>query len=374
MEDNVKKIYDNFEVLEKIGDKDSYIFRENNKYLKIKSEDEYKALLELDSIYNKLNKNVSMKNFYSCLIKFILNSETKFNKLKDIIGKSNKMLIYRSIYDVFLEDKLEIGDITIYNLNKNKKYLENKNKKYKSNFFENLNSECIVEIKIEAVDSEAAFDIADKKIEEFINFLCFFHNENKVKKLFFKNINFQENQLLISDKRIVENMDKKIGFPIDLDYFKSQLLKDKILNILSKESNSKLEDSIKNCIIWVGESLRDKKHSSSFLKLVIALESLFFMNGGVITPSILSFVSESTALILGENYEERIRIEKNIKDIYSKRSSITHSGKQDEKLYIQKYYLFEIIRKVIKVLLSEEYLECKNKEDVVKKLKVIKYS
>jgi hypothetical protein len=121
--------------------------------------------------------------------------------------------------------------------------------------------------------------------------------------------------------------------------------------------------------------MADPSPQSAFIKAAIALEIIFtYTERDIITPSIMNQISESIALILGSSVDERLKLEKRVKELYGLRSKIVHSGKKDIN---QADYetLLEIARSVIIRILTSDKL---NSVDCVEKLynilKKFKYS
>jgi len=164
--------------------------------------------------------------------------------------------------------------------------------------------------------------------------------------------------------------------PIDDPYFtNSESGYDKLWENIDKVNLSKLGKRICTAIEWIGRSLIEKTVQTAFIEASVALESIFtFSEKTIVTPSILSQISESVALLLGNTTEHRIAIEKQIKQLYSIRSGIVHAG--DKEVAASDYNLFiQYIRLVIAKLLTEEaFIKCNTIEDVYSVLKHMKYS
>ena len=110
----------------------------------------------------------------------------------------------------------------------------------------------------------------------------------------------------------------------------------------------------------------------SLLKAVIALEGIFYYQDKLLSPSSLYTICDSSALLLGNDYSEKIDIEKKLKNIYGKRSAISHSGRGEISIY-ERNYIIMIIKRLIDTFLTSEYSSCKNKQDIMKKVKEIRY-
>ena len=347
--------------------------------LYINSEDINKTKALLYSIYyEKYATKITAKTFYKIIIDYII-EKNKNKKIEDCIPKEVEFKVYKEFYGIKVDKKVEFGDFVIYNLKDNeikKNLIEGKDNSY---FLEGQNS-YILETKILSCEGEAALINADKKNENFINFLYFI--TKNIPNCWFsskKDLIEYSGGIAYSEKNWCEKFTDKPKTIIDLDkiyceYIKKQPTLSKICEICTLKPKNKLEEAIKMAINWCGESIKEINLASSLLKVVIALEVLLSYNEGPINPSILSQISEATALIIGSDCQERLDIEKNLKRIYSNRSAITHSGNESKASILDRNYMLEVVAQVIGALLTEEYSKCTNKEEVIDKLKKKKYS
>lgn len=99
--------------------------------------------------------------------------------------------------------------------------------------------------------------------------------------------------------------------------------------------------------------------SLSFLSLMIASEVLFNPGSGDITYRI----SRNFAVLLGNSVDDAKRIQKEIKELYKKRSSLVHSGKEiwifvgeDDDVSKIRNYVRESIKKIIPMNLPKDDL------------------
>ena len=96
--------------------------------------------------------------------------------------------------------------------------------------------------------------------------------------------------------------------------------------------------------------------------------------GQIITPGITHQISESAAIIIGDTFDDRIKVEKDIKELYGKRSSIVHSGERD--IDIKDYYKFFFYVKdiIIKLITFDKYKNINTVKELHSLIKKIKYS
>lgn len=113
---------------------------------------------------------------------------------------------------------------------------------------------------------------------------------------------------------------------IDDDYFKDKKFSS-LFQLITDHSRTDLQDRLFLTSLWLGQAIRNNDIIDGYLKAIIAIEILFSTNiNGVMSPSIVYQISESIALLLGKNVENCLAIEKEIKDLYGKRSGIVHNG------------------------------------------------
>jgi len=154
--------------------------------------------------------------------------------------------------------------------------------------------------------------------------------------------NIQYQNLFHLDDSEIENVQKfleVIEIPLKFDYLKMA------------HENFELSYTVSN-------------PSLSFLSLVIASEILFNPGSGDITYRI----SRNFAVLLGTSIEDAKHIQKEIRELYRKRSKLVHSGKEivnfvGEEDYVLKirYYVRESIKKIISMnLLKDDLLDFLN--------------
>jgi len=126
---------------------------------------------------------------------------------------------------------------------------------------------------------------------------------------------------------------------------------------------------------WVGQSYGDRARPSSFLKAAIALETLFTpQESAIITPSILSSLSESLAMLLADLPDERLEVERQVKKLYEKRSSIAHSGSANVDP-LEVHSIQAIARAaILKIFTYEELNQLQSTKELLALIKTNKYA
>lgn len=154
-----------------------------------------------------------------------------------------------------------------------------------------------------------------------------------------KTHNFHKNYIL----------DKEVVFSHELGY-------SYLWHLISKKNLNNFQKRIVVTIEWIGKALWERDNTKAFFQLIIALESLLqFQPKSIVSSSVANQISEWGAYITAEDYDERIKIYKIIKELYTLRSKIVHSGSNSvtfENLYQALYTIKNI---VIKLTTQEEY-------------------
>jgi len=97
----------------------------------------------------------------------------------------------------------------------------------------------------------------------------------------------------------------------------------KIANLLAKKRN-RLEDKIVSAIQWAGKATIESKKEEAFLLYAISLESLILLDN---EKEELGYrLRTRVAHLLGSDLENRMKISNKVRDLYTVRSKIVHSG------------------------------------------------
>lgn len=309
--------------------------------------------------------------------------KTFFEDLKAIEKK--EYLVYRGIFGITISDKksiLTIGNFKIYHFPSQKEHFK-ASVKHNTDFMSiPREPEFLIEYKTEAREQKRAIELADNFYKKFVLFLRYIigttGDRYEVGILDF--YGWRAHSAYVFSGEIFFQDMQRTGIiepiPIDAPYFKSADAGfDKLWELIDKKNPTKLEKRISTAVEWLGRSLFERTIQAAFIEASVAIESIFtHQEKTIITPSILSQISESVALLLGSTLEQRIDIEKEIKKLYGLRSGIVHAGDKDVDL--KEYEIFiNYVRGVIQKLLTDtDFGQCKNVEEMYSKLKRIKYS
>lgn len=116
-----------------------------------------------------------------------------------------------------------------------------------------------------------------------------------------------------------------------------------------------MESRLKASIIWISEAAHQNDDAIAYMQCFLALESILMEQDGFINKSIAAQLSEYVAFIIGTGKTERKGIEKEIKDLYSIRSTIAH-GKNKNGIDQQLDRIFLIVKIIIFKFLTDKKL------------------
>lgn len=366
----------------------NFINKNKNKY----HEDIYEAYC----IDNDIAGTYTLKKFESLFINYFCEYfYSKRNVKKEDITAFKETLkkekiqtfsVFRNIHGITLKNPSEpliLGHFQIYDFAAQKELLESKTNTDPKYIWYKDKPIYLIEWKAKARCFEKAVEIADEKFEKFELLLRYIIG-NPTARFEVGILNYQgwryHRAYIIRDDGNISNTSSSHGayepIPLDDPYFvKTDLGYDKVWTLASDRKTNKLEKRIVLAIEWIGQSLAEQSPQSAFLKAAISLEIIFTYNEKtIITPSILHQISESTALILGNNSTERVTIESEVKKLYSLRSAIVHSGtkKVSNTDYLK---LLEFVRSVIiKLMTSDKLKDIPSIEKLYIYLKELKYS
>ena len=168
---------------------------------------------------------------------------------------------------------------------------------------------------------------------------------------------------------------------LDDEFFKNVFVK-RIFKYFFNGNANDLQVRLSKAFIWLGQAFKERNYVDGFLKAMISLEILLQENvKGIITPSIMYQITELIAMVLGKTLESRVEIEHEIRNLYSRRSSIVHDGNEnitDEEytkmcLYARAFF-FELLMnsrykmtslsELFQLIKTEKYSNCWKKRNI----------
>ncbi|MCX5862131.1 MAG: HEPN domain-containing protein [Deltaproteobacteria bacterium] len=298
---------------------------------------------------------------------------SEFSVLRDVHG-----IILRQ-----LENPYAIGPFTIYHFSSHQEILNSKTSLAAGGLWTDENPDYLIEAVIKARHHEKALEIADRLFEKFellLRFAIGFNaNRFEVGVLNYQGWRHRRAYIFSKDGSASSSHSGHGAYkpiPIDDPYFVStEAGFDLMWAALASTNTTELQKRVLLAIEWIGQSYNELSPPSAFLKAAIALEILFSQDEKtIINASILSRIAESVALILGDCSAKRLKIEKEMKKLYSMRSAIAHAGKseiaQEDLLTI--FYFSSTV--VMKVMTSSSQMGWNSIADVHSCLKSLKFS
>jgi hypothetical protein len=347
---------------------------------------------EIERTYTlKKYESLLIEHFRECFSKKCsAKNEDVSSFVKKLKAESKKTFsVFRDIHGIVLNSPtspLLLGGYTIYEFASEKEFIESKIDSKTDSFLEiwdTENPEYLIEWKAEAKHFEKALEIADEHFERFELILRYVlgsaTNRFEVGVLNYQGWRHRKAYIL-SDMGQVSNSWSRHGpiepIPLDDPYLvKEDTGYHTVWGFTTKTKLNEFQKRIMLAVEWIGQSMADPSPPSAFIKAAIALEIIFTASKkAIITPSIVHQISESIALILGSSVDERLKLEKRVKELYELRSNIVHSGNKDINQADYKT-LLEIARSVIiKILTSDKLNSVDSVEELYTILKRFKYS
>lgn len=339
----------------------------------------------------KKYESLLIKHFRECFSKNCLaKKEGVSSFVENLKAESIKTFsVFRDIHGIVLNSPtspLLLGGYTIYEFASQKEFIESKIDSKTDSFppiWFNDNPEYLIEWRAEARHFEKAIEIADEHFERFELILRyvigFATNDFEVGILNYQGWRHRRAYILSDmgeESSSLSNDGPIEPIPLDDPYFvKEDTGYHTVWGFTTKKNLNKFQERIMLAVEWIGQSIADPSPQSAFIKAAIALEIIFtYTERDIITPSIMNQISESIALILGSSVDERLKLEKRVKELYGLRSKIVHSGKKDINQADYKDLLGIARSVIIKILTSDKLNSVDRVEKLYNILKKFKYS
>lgn len=302
-------------------------------------------------------------------------------RLRDI--KVEEYTVLRELQGAHIKSSgrpVEIGPFTIYKWDRDREGIQVPDFGDKSVWDEDAKHEYLIGYKVSARDSVRARQVADVAFKKFENFIRFAvgagSDRYDVRVVRHGGGKLRTSYVFTSENFITEN--KYDGFidalPLDDSFFSAPNPTFAHLMRMLAEPRSELEKKILTSVDWIGQALAEHDLANACIKAATALEVLFSQTEGVISPSIVSQLSENCAHILGVNPESAMRTEKLVKDLYGVRSSVVHYG-ASKVSELEAGKLVGLARSAVSNFIgAQEFREMQSIDEVIAYLKMKKYS
>jgi hypothetical protein len=277
-----------------------------------------------------------------------------------------------------------IGPFTIYHHPSHRHLIDSRSDDGEELLFDGSDvPEYLIQVETSARDFDKASELADLMFEKFeltLQFMIGFGNDSfEVGVMHHRGLR-KRASYTIDENGWVGSRHQWLGplqsINIDDPYFQGpERAFDRAWTWVGDEHASELQRRLALAIEWAGQSYSEVSPASAFLKSAIALEIIFAHNEKtLISASILSQISESVAMLLGKDVEERLEIEATVKKLYSTRSAIAHAGK-NQISRSDLHHMFRVTRSVIaKLITGEPFREMTSVAQVHEHLKRCKYA
>ena len=294
--------------------------------------------------------------------------------------------VLRDIHGLILKENcppVVFGPFLIYHFSSHQQLISKKTTISPDHLWGNDALSYLIEVQVSARHSEKAIQKADILFEKFeltLKYAIGFSEDRfEVGVQNYRGWRTVRTYTISDDGAFSSSHGKQGAYqplPIDDPYFTSVAIGfDRVWAAIGSTNNSELQRRLMLAIEWLGQAYSEISPASAFLKSAISLEILFTHNErSLINSSILSQISESIALLLGEDTRTRLEMESKVKALYSMRSAIAHAGKTE----VAQEDLFEIFRvsraAITKLMTNNALRDLSTIEAVHKHLKALKYS
>jgi hypothetical protein len=335
------------------------------------------SLSALHQAERSIVETYSLKNFESKMLHFldkkfltkiaVSADEQKVFFAELLAAPIKKILVLRNVFGLCMEDlraPFKLGPFTIYHFQSHKNELTSQFNNPNDAVWNGTEPNYLVGLTILAREADMAIEKADLLFEKFelaIKFAIGHDSERfEVGVLNYRGSR-RDSAFTFGEDGSISSLHNRRGasedIPIDNPFFSdSSTGFDLIWSWLASSKTTELQKRLLLAIEWIGQSYSEISPASAFLKSAIALEILFTHDQKtIINSSILSQISENVALLLGDDLETRLGIEREVKKLYSMRSAIAHAGKM-EVTQESLLSIFKISRSVVIKLLTNRTL------------------
>jgi hypothetical protein len=354
------------------------------KYAAFNDKEKFKNNLNKLYEYNKeIAQTISIDRYHielKELIKKLINENKKcqnedFKKFHEELLKipcTESEVLYEFFGVRMKSEQIKFGNFTIYNIRLNQQQLISKYPDFEkwNSIYNSGKQNILIGVKVKARESNKAIELADKLCERFENVFSYVlgdltHNRRAGILNFRQWTGIQKLVCNINGMGVAIKND--IIIPLDLEHgiFKEVSQgNDKIWDIITTQNNE-IEKRILTSVEWIGKAIQEVDKSKSLVQFVFAIEALLQPDKKeLLSPSIVSQFSDWVAFIISDKKEERKKIAKHFKELYSKRSAIAHGAEKE--VTIEDLTLARDITNltIVKFLTQEPFKKMKTMEEL----------
>lgn len=321
----------------------------------------YLKLISLFKDIDIISKNYTEKEIKKFIVSLVYLENLDVESLKTEISKmkviqKNTYIVLFPVYGIEIDKETNSGEFIFHTKDSLKERITSLNSDIKIDELEiHLRANVFIECEVKTRSKERAPELIEEKIGIFFNILRFFiaSKSNKI------NISLENNQNSISTNLVIDSNGGNLTLNRSKDRFNNPiLLKDAHLSQneqlsffieiqFANRKKSLMEKRLALGIQWLGESMDETNPKMKFLKLFFAFESLIQVKSENQTDK----MAELLAFLLEDNSEERKKVKKDFKNLYSIRSNIAH-GEVEKVSQFDLYYAYDLIYGLVRVLLG----------------------
>lgn len=347
-------------------------------------------------LLNDIIKEIMMDEHYSKLFSAESLSTYIFNIVSDgIRSKENNQKIFENIIEyikndpkefvcvipihgISITEKYDMGVVKLYPSEQREEVIQSIYKEKSQRFIKNSfkSKSNFATIKVIALQSQKAVEIAVSEVNKSLNIIkilfCDLNNIYQIGVGKKGESMFDKEFLAVSDDQtdgVVTHPFKYTPLPAEINEITDA--GNKVVKILAdiqkrkfrNEKTIPLENHLFNSLNLIATGLYENDYETKSSKFMSAIESL--VEQKTFTQGITDQVCERTALLLGNDFDERKQIYYKMFDLYNQRSTISHGDESNVDIYDTED-LWIISKRLLFYLLSnfDKFVDSNNKPKI----------
>jgi len=285
---------------------------------------------------------------------------SKENESKEEIERDIE--VFHEIWGLFLEKgSIKMGEFTFHSsasiLEKMKPF-DTPQSSYSPELFSGLRSYISISFKSNSVEeSREKANILFDDVQSVLRFLFCSPGDSKDIGITNFKSKVDETYAITDSEEFHMSMDHKGGLiPINFLAATNLPTVEKTLCLITK-NRTNVENRMLNAAIWGGKAIYEGATAIGYLQCMMAIESLLNVDQGqIISPSITNQIAERTAFLLYDSLQDRLIMDKKMRELYNARSKIAHG--KDYKLSESHFHeSYQILRYLVSFFMTDPKLE-----------------
>lgn len=371
-------------LIPKIHDNGGFIFI-NNPQLSMELEDVVEEIITLGKLNELISKDILGKHVNKLIRSHIETSITDKEFDEFLLNIENTRvechvfkLIYGGRFESY-EKRIEVGKmIFISNYASKTDYGYDYSNEHVKMVVDGIqgSGHCAIALKVTAHDTTSAIVLSEsifQEIELILNLASHIYPGRWLGLVNIKQLSLNAGYAL-SD---TESSERSLGdYPfLPLDALVKNEIISKLLLLVQNDNKSEFEKRLLRAAKWIGLAIFSGPTAAGFVNVINSLETMTIVNEtGIVSPSIISQLGETVAIILEKTCNARKELYKQITHLYSVRSACVHGGtdviKNDN--YLAAIKIAEDL--LVKLLIDEEYRDMHSMKELNRHITDIKYS